>query len=68
MSDTARKRKNNTKINASHNLCPHVKLMKEQKTFTDIPEPEGIYELPDQFKEDEMFDGRSEKNLPEKVI
>ena len=58
-------------INNSDNLCPHIKLMKEQKTFEDIPESEGSYELPDQFLEDEMFenlDGWSDNNLPEKVI
>lgn len=43
-------------INKSDNLCLHIKLMKEQKTFEDIPESEGSSELPDQFLEDEIFE------------
>ena len=45
--------------------------MEEQKTFEDISESKGSYELPDQFLKDEMFknlDGWSDKNLLEKVI
>ena len=58
-------------VNNSDNLCPHIKLMKKQKIFEDIPESEGSYELPDHFLEDEIFenlDEWSDKNLPEKVI
>ena len=58
-------------VNNSDNLCPHIKLMKEQIIFEDILESEGSYELPDHFLDDEIFenlDGWSDKNLPEKVI
>ena len=44
MSNTARK-KTVQNANTSDNLCPRIKLMKEQKSFEDIPQPEGNYEL-----------------------